>query len=156
MIQPDDIVNTINSDRNRIGDSYSLGNVVDAIERIVDERIPIDDDLEPGLVFVAGRFDHDKRHRFDIGIYPSYSLFQPIEILLAYPIGLRNWTLKKFEGEHLEFSKDNGIDLLSIRRTKWFRRYKNVRPAEFVCRMKSAEELEETAQAMSRFFDSGL
>ena len=156
MIQPDDIVDFVSTERLRIGDCFSLMNAVDALERVYESRYPVDDDLEPGTVFIAGKFDSDNHRRFDIGIYPSYSIYQPIEILLTYPTGIRNWMLPPRNIETLEFSPENGIDFSSIRKTKWFRRYKTTKPKRFICRMKTPHELERSAIAMSNAFDSGL
>lgn len=156
MIQPDDIVDSVNREREQSGGSYTLWKLLERLDRIYKERDRVDEEIEPELAIVAGKFKVENRRRFDIGIYPSCSLFQPVEILLTYPFGLRNWSLKECETQLLEFSPETGIDFSEIRATKWFRRYKHVKPVEFVCRLRTSKELEEYADALSNMFENGL
>ncbi len=156
MIQPEEIFEAVWDGHSLHGDKFTLDQATRAIESVYSNREKIDDELEPSLVVVAGKFDSENRPRFDIGIYPSFSLFQPIEILFSYPLGLRNWTLKRCDTQILEFTSSNGIKISSMRNSNWFRRYQNVKPIEFVCRMRTADELETVGKAMANAFEDGL
>ena len=156
MIQPDNLVDSVIAKRNRMGGKFSLASAFAAIECVYAERELADDDLEPSLVLVAGKFDDEDRRRFDVGIYPSYSFYQPIEILFTYPRNWRSWSLAKFDSKIIEFSADDGITLDDTYNSRWFRLYRNVKPTEFVCRMRTAEELEALATSMSNFMVNGL
>ena len=156
MIQPDYIVDLLNARNQQLAGHITLGQVVDVIDDIYEQRCPKDDEDEPSLVYIAGKFDNDSQRTYEIGIYPSYSIFMPIEILFKYPRNWQNWFLKKCDSDVLECTIDNGINADLIRKTKWYRQYKNVNPKEFVCRLKTTHELEETAHVMAQFLEAGL
>ena len=156
MTDPENLFHAIRDKISPNGESFKLGHAIDAIELAYANAGSIDIDDALSLVVVAGKFDDEDGPWFDIGMYPSFSLFQPFEILLHYPLGWRNWLLGRLDSRVLEFPQGFDTGFATIRQSKWFRRYRNVLAIECICRVRTDDEMQEFAMGLAMASQDGL